>query len=80
MWTREETYADPDADLLRAADGWLRRIRPERLRYQVRCRRAPHGPKVLAFDRVIHYNSVSRARRGLPDGHRLRWGTHPHRR
>src|ERR687896_1344521 len=35
LGTAEPTYADPDADLQRAADDWMAQIDPERLRQLV---------------------------------------------
>jgi hypothetical protein len=52
MWTREEPYPDPDAPMRSAADAWLERIRPERLRQLIESLPAPrsrlHAPEAMA--------------------------------
>jgi hypothetical protein len=52
MWTREESYAAPDATLQAAAEGWLELIRPDRLRSLVESIPGPrsrlHAPEAMA--------------------------------
>lgn len=52
MWTAEERYPPPDDALLRAAEGWLERFRPDRLRELVASLPGPrsrlHAPEAMA--------------------------------
>lgn len=52
MWTREEPYPEPDTALRSAADGWLKRIKPERLRSLAESIPGPrsrlHAPEAMA--------------------------------
>jgi hypothetical protein len=52
MWTREETYPEPDAALLSAAEDWVDLIRPDRLRSLVESLPGPrsrlHAPGAMA--------------------------------
>lgn len=43
MWTREESYSDPDEVLRGSAEMWLGRVRPERLRTLVESLPAPRS-------------------------------------
>ena len=52
MWTREQPYPEPDAALRGAADAWVERFRPDRLRSLVESIPGPrsrlHAPEAMA--------------------------------